>query len=168
MPPSSELGNQFKSQTLDEVIATSFNTVGGRVFPDLNSQTGLKDFIAIVKAWQQTHVQAFGAPLPNSGYAISGSGATLGDKETIASAQDNEVIVIQALSCINAGAGAVGYEIKLGDTLIASGTKTAGSATIITLNFPLYISKGQDLTITPTSGTPTDLVFDATAIKTVQ
>jgi len=164
----SELGNQFKSQTLDEVIATSFNTVGGRVFPDLGSQTGLKDFIAIVKAWQSTHAQTFGAPIPNSGYAINGSGATLGDKETIVAALDNEVILVQALSCINGGAGTVGYEIKLGDTLINSGTITAGSATTIDLNFALYISKGQDLTITPTSGTPTDLVFDATALKTVQ
>ena len=164
----SELGNQFKSQTLDEVIATSFNTVGGRVFPDFNAETGLKDFIAVVKAWQQTHAQTFGAPIPNSAYAISGTGATLGDKETIVAAGDNEVILVQGISCINGGAGAVGYEIKLGDVLIASGTISAGNAETIDLKFALHISKGQDLTITPTSGTATDLVFDATALKTVQ
>ena len=46
----SEVANQLKSQTLDEVISTSFNTVGGRVFPDLNASLDILDLVKIVNA----------------------------------------------------------------------------------------------------------------------
>ena len=162
----SQIGNQLKSQTLDTVVSTTFNTVGGRVFPDLSAEKGLLEFIAIVDSWRATHAQAFGAPLPNAGVGFSVSTSSTDSPVDLVAAVDNQVVRINAISTTNAGGGApVGFEIHLGDTLLISGASTPSSTEAVALNVPIYVSKGQTLTLTATSGTASDLTAKASGVN---
>jgi hypothetical protein len=165
----SELGNQLKSQTLNQVVSTTFNTVGGRVFPDLRSNQGLADFIGVVQAWRATHAQAYGNANPNTGIGYSASPTSTDTPIDVVAATDNEVVMINAISTTNAGGAApVPFQLKLGDTLLLSGAATPSETEAVSLQYPIYISKGQTLTITATSGTASDLTCNASAVKSCQ
>ena len=167
----SELGNQLNSQTLSEVLASTFTTVGGRVFPDTQSEQGLSDFIAVVHAWQQTHAQTFGNALPNTGVAYADS--LNSSPATLVSADDNETIKINAISIENSGGDPAGVKIILGDAVLYSGDvppSAAGgvvaSAQILTSD--IVVSKGQNLTASLTSGTGSDITINVSTVKCCQ
>ena len=165
----SEVANQLKSQTLDEVISTSFNTVGGRVFPDLNSSLDILDLVKIVDSWRATHAQTYGNPLPDAGVNYSVSPSSTDTPTDLVAAANNEVIHINGLSTSNSGSGVVNWQIKVGDVLLSSGATPPGeSLPIQDIYSQLVISKGQTLTITATSGTAADLTAFATGVKCSQ
>jgi len=165
----SELGNQLNSQDLDTVLASTFNTVGGRVFPDLRSETGLLDFIAVVNAWRATHAQAYGAVISDTGTAYSVSPSSTDSPVDLVAAQNNEVIVVNAISVTNAGGAApITYQLKLGDTILAVGDAVPADSTAVALQYAISVSKGQTLTVTATSGTATDLTAHASGVKSCQ
>ena len=167
----SELGNQLNSQTLSEVLASTFNTVGGRVFPDQRSQEGLADFIAVVTAWQQTHAQTFGNVLPNTGVAYADSLAS--SPATLVEPADNETVKINAISIENSGGDPAGVQIILGSTIVYSGDippAAAGGAvgSSLILTSPIVMSKGQSLTASLTSGTGSDITVNVSTVKCCQ
>jgi len=165
----SELGNQLNSQTLEQVLASTFNTVGGRVYPDLRSETGLLDFIAVVNAWRATHAQAYGGVIPDSGTAYSVSASSTDSPVDLVAPSNNEVVVVNAISVTNAGGAApIPYQVKLGDTILAAGEALPALSTPVTLQYAVSVSKGQTLTITATSGTATDLTAHASGVKSCQ
>ena len=165
----SELGNQLNSQNLDTVLASTFNTVGGRVFPDLRSETGLLDFIAVVNAWRATHAQAYGGIIPDTGTAYSVTAGSTDTPVDLVAASNNEVVVVNAISVTNAGGAApVVFALKLGNTILALGDAAPSQSTPVALQYPISISKGQTLTITATSGTATDLTAHASGVKSCQ
>ncbi len=165
----SEIANQLKSQTLDEVISTSFNTVGGRVFPDLNASLDIIDLVQIVDSWRATHAQTYGNGIPDTGtaYAVSPS-ATDSAADLIAPA-NNEVIHVNGISLSNGGGGAIEYMLKLDNVLLSTGAVPPGTTIPVQdFNQQLILSKGQTLTITATSGTATDLTAHASGVKCSQ
>jgi len=169
----SELGNQLNSQTLDEVLASTFKTVGGRVFPDQRSQLGLADFIAVVTAWQKTHSQTYGNVLPNSGSANAGDFGSSTAFELVA-AEDNEVIRINGISIDNAGGDPAVVSILIGGNTVlarvdvppAAAGGTVASTQIISSS--IIISKGQNLTANLVSGTGSDITVNVSTVKTCQ
>ncbi len=165
----SEVANQLKSQTLDEVISTSFNTVGGRVFPDLGASLDILDLVKIVDSWRATHAQTYGNPIPDTAtaYAVSPS-ATDSPADLIAPA-NNEVIHVNGVSLSNGGGGAIEYMLQLDNVLLSTGAVPPGvSIPVQDFNQQLMIAKGQTLTITATSGTATDLTAHASGVKCSQ
>ena len=51
----SEIRNQLKSQSIDSLLPTSIEAVGGRIFPDSTSLDGQLDFSQIIQLWQSVH-----------------------------------------------------------------------------------------------------------------
>ena len=165
----SELGNQLNSQDLDTVLASTFKTVGGRVFPDLRSETGLLDFIAVVNAWRATHAQAYGGVIPDTGTAYSVSTSSTDSPVDLVAASNNEVVVVNAISVTNAGGAApIAYKLELGNTILAIGDAVPSQSTPVALQYAISVSKGQTLTITATSGTASDLTAHASGVKSCQ
>ena len=169
----SELGNQLNSQTLSEVLASTFTTVGGRVFPDTRSQQGLSDFIAVVTAWQKTHAQTYGNVLPNTGAGNAGDFGSTTAFELVA-AEDNEVIRINGISIDNAGGDPAVVSILIGGNTVlarvdvppAAAGGTVASTQII--SSPIIISKGQNLTASLVSGTGSDITVNVSTVKCCQ
>mgnify|MGYP001302316645 CR=1 FL=1 len=165
---SSQIGNQLKSQTLDQVLASTFTTVGGRVFPDLGADPGLNDFIDIVNSWRSTHASTYGAVIPNSGVSYAGAAIDLNTPTDLIAASDNEVLFVNALSIENIGVAAIEYQILVGTTVLEVGSLAASTKQPVSFNHPLYISKGQSLNFIVTSGAPAEFDVQASAVKTVQ
>jgi len=164
----SEVANQLKSQTLDEVISTSFNTVGGRVFPDLNASLDILDLVKIVDSWRATHAQTYGNPIPDTGTGYSVSPSSTDSPVDLVAPANNEVIHVNGISFRNSGSGPVGYQLRLGDVLLEEGAVGPGADAATVGIFQLQLSKGQTLTITATSGTATDLTAFASGVKCSQ
>lgn len=165
----SEVANQLKSQTLDEVLSTAFLQVGGRVFPDINASLDILDLVKIVDSWRATHAQTYGNPLPDTGTAYSVSPSSTDTPTDLVAAANNEVIHINGISLRNSGSGLVGFQLRLGDVLLSTGQVPPGEdLPIQDVYSQLMVSKGQTLTITATSGTATDLTAFASGVKCSQ
>ena len=164
--PMSEVGNQLKSQSLADVITSAFAQVGGRVFPDTLASSSLLDLILVVDSWRATHAPLYGSPAPNTGTAYAATPASAGDAVDLVAAADNEVIRIQAVSLENIDSSSIGYALHLGNTLLSQGSIAANQSAAIVDLVPLFISKGESLTITATSGTANRLNANASGVKT--
>ena len=163
----SEVGNQFKSQTLSDLLTSSIKTVGGRVFPDLNATSDLQSLVTVVNAWRSTHAQAYGNALPDTGTAYTANPTDLGSPTDIIAPANNEVVFVNALDVENAGSSNLEFQILLGDTMvakdsIAGSTKESYYAQVK----GLMLSKGQTLKVLVTGGTPEDLILNASGVKT--
>ena len=100
---SSEIANQLKSQSLGDVLASTFNTVGGRVFPDLLASQSLADLVKVVDSYRATHAPLYGNPLPNTGTAYTAVGEGSEAIVDLIAPSDNEVVNVNAMSLKNAG-----------------------------------------------------------------
>tara|TARA_Y100001973_G_C5160072_1_gene313029 strand:- start:660 stop:1160 length:501 start_codon:yes stop_codon:yes gene_type:complete len=163
----SEVGNQFKSQKLSQLITSSINTVGGRVFPDPLANNDLMSLNNVVNAWRSTHAQAYGNALPNTGTATVVNPSDTGTPVDLIVANDNEVVLVNALSGENGGSGSITFQILLGDTLVKQDTLGSAALQGYTSDVKgLIVSKGQELRILVTSGTAADLIVNASSVKT--
>lgn len=150
-----EIRQQLRNQSLEDLLTSSLKTVGNRIYPD---DLAIIDMIAlqqIVEAWRSTHVQTYGNVLPNSGVIVE-SIADGGGIEP----SNNQVIDITGISCANGGGAApIEFEVRLGD-LPLNGQAIAPSSTVKSTDFgsllPLTLSKGTALKFVVTSGTSGD------------
>jgi len=150
---STEIRQQLRNNTLGDTLATTINTVGGRVFPDDLAVIDLDALNQIVGSWQSTHVQTYGEVLPNSGAIAEG----IADGGGV-SPNDNEVMEIVAISCANSGGAPVSVDVKIGDlVLIAIAVPPTGTTSSeLGAIFPITLSKGLTLKFSVTSGTGAD------------
>lgn len=150
---STEIRQQLRNQSLGDTLATTINTVGGRVFPDDLAVIDLNALNQIVSSWQSTHVQTYGEVLPNSGAIAEG----IADGGGL-SVADNEVLEVVAISCANAGVGPLEITIGIGDLIVYAGAvpPTGLSSSEIGAVFPMTLSKGLSLKFVVTSGTAAD------------
>lgn len=163
----SEVGNQFKSQTLSQLLTSSIKTVGGRVFPDPGASNDLISLTNVVNAWRSTHAQAYGNPLPNTGTAYVVNPSDTGFPYDFIAPADNEVVLVNAISADNAGAGNITFQILLGDTLVKEDTVPAGThMPFEAISGVFNLSKGQTLKVVVTAGTAQDLFMNASGVKT--
>ena len=149
-----EIRQQLRNQSLEDLLTTSINTVGGRIFPDDLAVIDMDALNQIVNTWRSTHVSAYGQVLPNSGAIAEGiadgGGLSVGD---------NEVVDVVAISCANAGVAPIEITIGIGDLVIYAGAvPPTGSLTSSEIGaiFPLTLSKGLNLKFVVTSGTSGD------------
>lgn len=161
----SEVANQLKSQSFDEVLSSAFKQVGGRVFPDLLASQSVSDLVAIVDGFRATHLLSYGNAIPNTGTAYIATPASTDTPVDLVAPADNECIIVNAVSLENIDGSAIEYTMHLGTTLVSIGAVPANVAIPVELNRPLYLSKGQTLTITATSGTANRLNASASGVK---
>lgn len=149
-----EIRQQLRNQSLENLLTTTLNTVGDRIFPDDMAVLDLEALNQIVNSWQSTHAQTYGNVLPNTG-AIAES---IGDGQGV-SVGDNQVLEIIGVSCANAGGAPITISIRLGDLVLINGvvdpTNGLTSSDLGSL-LPMTLSKGLDLKFVVTSGTAGD------------
>ena len=149
-----EIRQQLRNQTLENLLITETNTVGDRIFPDDMAVLDMEALEQIVSAWRVTHTATFGQVLPNTGVITEGiddgQGITVGD---------NEVIDIVAVSCSNSGGAPVEVSIRIGDVVLIntvvdpiSGLTSADLGALL----PITLSKGLSLKFIVTVGTASD------------
>jgi len=150
---STEIRQQLRNQSLDDLLTSSINTVGGRIFPDDLAVIDMDAFNQIIKAWQATHVSTYGNVLPNTGTILEG----VADGGGVAPG-DNEVMEVVAASLANGGVAPIDVEVRLGD-LVLNSVNIPPTETIKSFDlgvFPITLSKNLALKFSVTSGTPSD------------
>lgn len=150
---STEIRQQLRNQSLNDLLTTTIKTVGARIFPDDLAVIDLDALNQVVNSWQSTHVQTYGNVLPNSGAIAEGI-----DDGGGVSPNDNEVMDVVAISMANSGGAPVTVDVKIGDLVVIgiavppTGTTSSELGAI----FPITLSKGLSLKFTVTSGTAGD------------
>ena len=115
-----EIRQQLRNQSLENLLTSTINTVGDRIFPDDLAVIDMEALNQIVRSWRSTHSINYGQVLPNTGAEV-----TREDGQGIG-ANNNEVIEIVAVSLANAGGAPVEVQISIGDTILV---KTAVAPT---------------------------------------
>ena len=149
-----EIRQQLRNQSLENLLITSTNTVGDRIFPDDMAVLDMEALCQIVSTWRATHTATFGQVLPNTGAILEG----IADGSGIEPG-DNEVMEIVGVSCANGGGAPITISIRLGDLVLINGvvdpTNGLTSSDLGAL-LPLTLSKGLALKFVVTSGTSGD------------
>ena len=148
-----EIRQQLRNQSFENLLTTSLNTVGDRIFPDDLAILDMEALTQIVDTWRSTHVPTYGQVLPNSGVIAEG----INDGSGISPA-DNEVIDVVAISLANAGGAPVEVSVRIGDLPIINIAVPPNGVTSSELGaiFPLTLSKSLSLKFVVTSGTSAD------------
>ncbi len=148
-----EIRQQLRNQSLENLLITSINTVGDRVFPDDMAVLDMEALCQIVSTWRATHTATFGQVLPNTGAIQEG----IEDGQGV-SVGDNEVLDLVAISMANAGGAPINIEIRLGDLPLFAGVIPPTGTTSSELGslFPMTLSKGLSLKFVVTGGTASD------------
>ena len=148
-----EIRQQLRNQSLENLLITSINTVGDRVYPDDMAVLDMEALCQIVSTWRATHTATFGQVLPNTGAIAEG----IGDGEGV-SVGDNEVLDIVAVSMANAGGAPINISVRLGDLVLidAAIPPTGTSSSELGTLFPMTLSKGLSLKFVVTGGTSAD------------
>jgi len=153
MIKGTEIRQQLRNQTLEDLQIASINTVGDRIYPDDMAVLDMEALTQIVESWRSTHAIAYGQVLPNTGNIAEGI-ADGGGLEPL----DNQVIDVVAISCANAGGAPIEVSVRIGDLQIINVAMPPTGLTSSELGaiFPLTLSKGLALKFVVTSGTASD------------
>ncbi len=149
-----EIRQQLRNQTLEDLLITETNTVGDRIFPDDMAVLDMEALQQIVSAWRATHTATFGQVLPNTGVLAEG----IEDGQGI-SVNDNEVLEVMAISCANAGGAPIEISIRIGDIVLINDVVdpvNGLTASDLGLILPLTLSKPMALKFVVTAGTSSD------------
>ena len=149
-----EIRQQLRNQSLEDLQTSTINTVGDRIFPDDLAVIDMEALNQIVRTWRSTHSINYGQVLPNTGAIAEGiadgGGVSVGD---------NEVIELVGISCANGGGVPIGISIRLGDLVLINtivdptqGLSTNDLGSLL----PMTLSKGLSLKFVVTSGTADD------------
>ncbi len=164
-----EIRNQFKSQTLNSLKASSINTVGGRVFPDAPAITDLEAFKAVVQSWQGVHAPTYGQPIAGTNAVIQGGG----QGDILELTDDNEVVRIDAIHINNTGVAPLTAYIRIGDCPLNSSMDSFNNATLqangnAIIVGPFFMDSTDALNSVVTDGTANDLQWTVKYSKVVQ
>ena len=166
----SEIRNQLKNQSFAAVLPSSFEVVGGRVFPDEPSTDDQLVLAQIVKTWQAAHNPTYGTPIGGSSSTVTAVGAGSEASVTVLEALKSEVYQVQAVSITNAGSGGpVVCSVSIGGVpLIAANVTDPASSGPVALSLPVFVDVNSSLTFKVLSGTATDATISVQSIKTSQ
>ena len=159
-----EIRNQLKNQSFDNVLPAALKQVGGVVFPDNPSVDDQLAFSQIVNAWQAVHTPTYGHPIPNTGFVKTVTGAG-----EILNPSDNEVYRVEYIAMVNSG-GAPAQVLPLCDSIPMCSTDLStvqpNSTTVI--KGPFFVDKALQLSVAITSGTASDISTSFVMIKICQ
>ena len=166
----SEIRNQLKSQSLAAVVPSSFNTVGGRVFPDDTSIQDQLDLEQIVKAWSSVHAPTYGNPIGQSSADFTAAGQGGEAEVDVVTATKSEVYRIQGIALANGGGGApIVCKVLIGQCpLVMDLTGAPSTSTPFPLTQPVFVDLNSPLKFAVLSGTATDATLIVNAIKVSQ
>ena len=160
----SELQNQLKNQTLNELLPSSLKEVGGVVFPDERADMNLNTFDSIVDHWQSVHVPSYGQPIAGTVETkqITGTESFF--------ANSNEVYKLQGFTFENSGGvEAIVFNFKVGlFPVLANTTLNASASTTPTILPNLFFDKANPLSFEILSGSGGDLVATFLLVKVAQ
>jgi len=165
-----EIRNQLKSQSLEAVVPSTFNSVGGRVFPDDTSIQDQLDLEQIVKAWSSVHAPTYGNPIGQSSADFTAVGQGGEAEVDVVTATKSEVYRIQAIALANGGASApITCKILIGQAALVVDLAGAPSTTTpFSLTQPVFVDLNSPLKFAVLSGTATDATLIVNAIKVSQ
>jgi len=148
-----EIRQQLRNQSLEDLQVSTINTVGDRIFPDDLAILDMEALQQIVSAWRSTHSINYGQVLPNTGVIAEG----IADGGGVAPG-DNEVIDVVGISLANSGGAPVEVSVRIGDLQLINLAVAPTGATSSELGaiFPLTLAKGLALKFVVTSGTASD------------
>jgi len=149
-----EIRQQLRNQSLEDLQVSSINTVGDRIFPDDMAILDMEALQQIVQAWRSTHSVNYGQVMPNTGVIAEG----IADGGGVAPG-DNEVMDVVAIDCANSGGAPIEFTLSIGDLAVFSGAiPPNGGITSSELGtlFPLTLAKGLSVKLTVTNGTASD------------
>lgn len=167
-----EIRNQLKSQSFEAVVPSTFNDVGGRLFPDNATIADQIDLEQIVKTWGAVHNPTYGSPIGQSSATTTKAGAAGEAEVEVVTATKSEVIRIQSIALANGGGAApVVAKILLGDCpLILDATAAPSSIgePVLVGSGPFFVDLNSPLKFAVTSGTGTDATLIVNSIKVSQ
>lgn len=165
-----EIRNQLKSQSLEAVDPDSFNSVGGRVFPDDTSIQDQLDLEQIVKAWSAVHAPTYGNPIGQSSADFTAAGLGGEQEVDVVTAVKSEVYRIQGIAVANGGGAApVVCKVLIGQCALTMDLTGAPSTTTpFPLTQPVFVDLNSPLKFAVISGTATDATLIVNAIKVSQ
>jgi len=147
----SQLRNQLKDITFDNITAANIQTVGGRVYADQASASNVDDLVNVQSGWAAVHSPTFGQPIPGTGEFVT---ATVADTPaSLIAPSGNEVYQISMVGVHNETLGALTVTITLSDIedektiIIASEEIAAGLQKAITFANPMFIDSSAKLTV---------------------
>lgn len=148
-----EIRQQLRNQSLENLLVSSINTVGDRIFPDDMAVIDMEALSQIVDAWRSTHSVNYGQVLPNTGTIAEGVTDGSGIEPL-----DNQVIDIVAISLANSGGAPIEVSVRIGDLVLTATAvpPTGTSSNELGAIFPITLSKGLALKFVVTSGTSSD------------
>lgn len=166
----SEIRNQLKSQSIQAVSPATFETVGGRIFPDEPSVLDQEALSQIVKTWQAAHSPTYGSPIGQSSQTFTGTGAGGEAEVDVVTATKSQVYRVQGIAVANAGGGApVVCKVLIGDCpLVMDLTGAPSTTTPFPLSQPVFVDLNSPLKFAVLSGTAGDAQLLVNAIKVSQ
>lgn len=149
-----EIRQQLRNQTLEDLLITETNQVGDRIFPDDMAVLDMEALQQIVSAWRATHTATFGQVLPNTGAIAEG----IADGQGL-SVGNNEVLDVVAISAANAGGAPINISVRVGDVVLFNGivdpVNGLASGDLGSI-LPLTLAKPLSLKFVVTGGTSSD------------
>jgi hypothetical protein len=152
--------DQLRNQSLADVDATSFATVGGRVFPDNAAVPDTRALTDIVDAWRATHAVAFGGPIGGTD-AVETHAMQTDAVEAVLTPQNRQVARIIAVQVANGGGAPMSASLHVGGVLLGVQqiTVNPSSSAGFLIQNEIIVGSSTPLQIKIESGT----VSDATA-----
>lgn len=151
--------DQLRNQSFEQVDANSFNTVGGRVFPDNASVPDVQALIQIVNGWRASHAVAYGGPIGGTDEVTTHAMQT-DNVEAIYTPQDKQLARIIAVQVANGGGAPMTADLLVGGCIVAQGlTVNPAESAGFDIDSNLIVGASTPLQVHITSGT----VADATA-----
>ena len=144
----SQLRNQLKDITFDDLTAANIQLVGGRVYADSASRENVNDLVNVQNAWQAVHAPTYGNPIPSTG-VLEAVPSENGVELKIVSPGDNEVYRVFGFFVENASVGSLTFTGSISDTTYIvpvtelDATIAGGKTVFVPLSSaqPLFIDK---------------------------
>jgi hypothetical protein len=166
----SEIRNQLKNQSIQDVDPAAFETVGGRVFPDQPSIQDQMALTQIAELWKSAHTPTYGSPIGRSSLSTTAAGQGGEATVNVLTAEKSQVYRVQAIALQNGGGAApVVAKVSIGDVpLVMDLTGAPSTTTPFPLSQPVFVDLNSPLSFAVLSGTATDAVLLVNAIKVSQ
>lgn len=152
-----QIRNQFKSQDLETLEATSVSTVGGRVFPDNAAVPDLRALVEVADAWRATHATAYGGPIGGTDGTTSHQMQT-DNVEAVLTPSGKALLRVVAVQVTNSGGAPMTADVLVGGVLLGvqAITVNPSESSGFLLESDVIIGASTPLQVHLTSGSASD------------
>lgn len=149
--------DQLRNQDYATVDASSFSTVGGRVFPDSAAVPDVRALTDIVNGWRATHAVAYGAPIGGED-STSTHNMQTDSVEAVYTPSGKQMSRILAAQVANGGGAPMTAQLFVGgvNTGVQEININPSDSAGFLLQSPIYVGPSTPLQVKITSGSATD------------